>query len=234
MRHVIALFLGLIFATDVCRADDRTELNLTNENEKVNYSTGYQIGEAFAKQRVEPDLPALERGIRDALDKKPPQLAPEQMSQMMDGLKGKIPEGSDQSGKSKKTTAAYRQASATFLTDNAKQPGVVVLPNGVQYKVLKAGSGKMPTLKDEVKVHYRITRVDGKEIASTYVGGKPRRYPLAKAMPGLKEVLPLMAEGARWLVVLPTATAAGGREPADDLGVLIYELELLAVIPASQ
>jgi len=165
------------------------------------------------------------QGIRDALKKNEPLLSREQMNTTLVNLKKKIVADQQQSDK---------KAGAAFLADNAKQKGVTVLPSGVQYKVLKEGSGKKPTLKDEVKVHYRITRVDGKELGSTYVGGKPRTYPVAKAIPALQEVLPLMAEGAKWQIVLPPAGASGGRDrdPLDDVGVLIYELELINVKPA--
>lgn len=90
----------------------------------------------------------------------------------------------------------------------------------------------MPTLKDEVKVHYRISRIDGKELGNTYDAGIPRTVSVAKAMPALQEVLPLMAEGSKWQVVIPTGTASGNKEPLDDQGVLIYDLELVSVIPA--
>lgn len=94
------------------------------------------------------------------------------------------------------------------------------------------GSGIKPTLKDEVRVHYRVTRVDGKEIGSTYIGGKPRTFPLAKAVSGLQEVLPLMSEGSKWQIVLLGGVNSGGHGPMDDMGAMIYELELISVRPA--
>jgi len=225
--NVLIGFVGLVLLPGVCLAADKVELK--TEAERINYSVGYQIGGDFKAQGVELSPEVLVRGIQDALKKSEPLLSQEQMNTTLSNLKKKIV--ADQQALEKKAAAKNRQASAAFLAENAKRKGVTVLPSGVQYKVLKEGAGKKPTLKDEVKIHYRITQVDGKELGSTYVGGKPRTSPLAKAIPGLQEVLPLMAEGAKWQIVLPTGAAAGGRDPLDDMGVLIYELELLSVIP---
>ena len=227
MKYSVAPVLMLLFTACICSAAGKMDLN--SEKDRINYSVGYQIGGDFRKQGVELNPEVLVRGIRDALNNDAPQLSQDQMNATLTDLKKKI--GADQQGADKRATAEYRKAGAAFLRENAKRSGVTVLPSGVQYKVLKAGSGKKPTLKDEVKVHYRITKVDGREVASTYVGAKPRTYPLTKAIPGLQEVLPLMAEGAKWQIVLPTATASGGREPLDGMGVMIYEMELLTVLP---
>jgi FKBP-type peptidyl-prolyl cis-trans isomerase FklB len=225
MKNALMGFIGLLLLSGLCQAADKKELK--NETEKINYSVGYQIGSDFKAQGVELAPDALVQGIQDALKKKEPLLSQEQMNATLVDLKKKIV--ADQQEVKRKAAAENRKAGDAFLVENAKQKGVTVLPSGVQYKVLKEGSGKKPTLKDEVKVHYRMTHVDGREIGNTYVGGKPRTYPVGKAIPGLKEVLLLMPEGSKWQIALPTATAAGGRDPIDDMGVLIYEMELLSV-----
>lgn len=218
-------FIGLLLLPGLCLAAGKTALK--NDTERINYSVGHQIGGDFKSQGVELDADALVQGIQDALENKEPLLSPEQMNTTLVKLKKKIL--ADQQGLDRRAAADNRRAGSSFLEENAKRKGVTVLPSGVQYKILKKGSGKKPTLKDDVTVHYRITRVDGKEIGSTYTGGKPRTYPVAKAIPGLQEILPLMAEGAKWQIVLPTGAASGGRDPLDDMGVLIYELELISV-----
>jgi len=224
MKKSIAGFIGLLLLPGLCSAAEKKELR--TETEKINYSVGYQIGGDFKSQGVELDPDALVQGIQDAIKKNKPLLSPEQMNATLVELKKRIL--ADQQKTEKMAAAVNRKASAAFLAENAGQKGVTVLPSGVQYKVLKEGSGRKPTLKDEVKVHYRMTQIDGKELGNTYVGGKPRTYPLEKAMPGLQEVLQLMAEGARWQIILPAA-ATGGHELLDDKGVLIYEMELLSV-----
>lgn len=229
MKYMMMGFIGMVLVPTLSWGVEKLELQ--SEKDRTNYSVGYQIGGDFKKQGVELNPEALVQGIRDALGNAVPLLPQEQMNATLLELKKKI--AADQQVAEKQANAEYRKASAAFLKENAGKEGVTPLPSGVQYKVLKAGSGNKPTLKDEVRVHYRITRVDGKEVGSTYVGGKPRTYPLTKAIPGLQEVLQLMAEGAKWQIVLPSS-ATGGREPLDDMGVMIYEMELLSVLPAKQ
>ena len=226
---VLTGFFGFVLLPFVCLAADKVELK--NDVDRINYSVGYQIGGDFKAQGVELNPEALVQGIQDALKKNDPLMSREQMNTTLVNLKNKIT--ADQQTAQKQAIAENRKASAAFLEQNAKQKDVTVLPSGVQYKVLKEGTGRKPTLKDDVSVQYRITRVDGKEIASTYAGGKPKTSPLAKAIPGLQEVLPMMQEGAKWQIVLPpTSAASGRRDPLDDMGVLIYELELISVQPA--
>lgn len=220
-------FASLVLLPGICMAAGKMELN--TEAEKINYSVGYQIGGDFKSQGVELAPDTLVQGIKDALSKTAPLMTQEQMNTTLVDLKKKIV--ADQQRQEKQAAEQNRKASAAFLKEHARQKGVTVLPSGVQYRVLKAGSGKKPTLQDSISINYRVTRIDGKEIARTEAN-TPRSYPVAKAIPGLQEVLPLMEEGAKWEVVLPTAKAAGGREPLDDMGVIIYELELVSVLPA--
>lgn len=222
--NIATVIIGLMLLPVVCLAADKIELK--NEAEKINYSVGYQIGGDFKAQGVELTPEVLVQGIRDAINKNEPLLPQEQMNSTLRELKKKIV--ADQQRLEKQVAAENRRANADFLKENATQKGVTVLPSGVQYKVLAAGSGKKPTLQDSVTINYKVTRTDGKEIAGTDANA-PQSYSVAKAIPGLQEVLPLMAEGAKWQIVLPTATASGGHDPLDDMGVMIYELELISV-----
>lgn len=228
MKIIFAALISLTLLATACPAAEQHELK--DETDRINYSVGYQIGGDFKSQGIELSPDALVLGIRDAIKKNSPLLPQEQMNTILAELKKKIV--SEQQGLRKQASARNVQASTAFLAENARQKGVTVLPSGVQYKVLKGGHGKKPTLKDDAKVHYRITLVDGKEIGSTYTGGKPRDFPIKKAIPGLQEVLPLMPEGSKWQIVLPS-TSTGGREPLEDAGALIYEMELISVIPGN-
>ncbi|MCM2265899.1 MAG: FKBP-type peptidyl-prolyl cis-trans isomerase [Desulfuromonadales bacterium] len=190
---------------------------------KVSYSVGYQVGGDFQRQGWEIDSDALVQGIRDAISKSEPQLSQAEMNATLMNLKKKLVA---------EQQSAKKQSDAAFLTANAKQPGVTVLPSGVQYRVLQEGSGRKPAAQDSVSLIYRVSRADGTQIGSTEPG-KPKSYPVAKAVPGLQEVLQLMAEGAKWQIVIPPGLATGDREPLDDMGVIIYDLELVSVQPAT-
>ncbi|GFE58599.1 FKBP-type peptidyl-prolyl cis-trans isomerase N-terminal domain-containing protein [Geobacter sp. AOG1] len=226
-RCVLLGILGLILVPCAVSAADRQELK--GETGKINYSVGYQIGGDFRSQGVELDPEALVQGVQDALKQHEPSLSKDEMNNTLRELKKKIVAADQASARQK--TAEYRQASAAFLKENAGREGVKSLPDGVQYKIIREGSGKKPTLKDDVKVNYRISRVDGKELGNTYDSGIPRTVSLAKALPALQEVLPLMPEGSKWQIVIPPGTASGARDTMDEQGVVIYELELLSAIP---
>jgi FKBP-type peptidyl-prolyl cis-trans isomerase FklB len=230
MRNVVIGFFGMILWVAASPAAAGDELK--DEAERINYSVGYQIGGDFKSQGVDLRPEILVRGIRDALNNSAPLLSGKEIDATLIGLKKKIV--ADQRSKGALKAAELRRTAAAFLAENGKRKGVTILPSGVQYEVLRPGSGKRPLLSDEVMIHYRVTSVDGREMGSTYPAGNPRPFPVAKTVPGLQEVLPLMGEGAKWKVVLPTGTAAGGREPKGDAGPLIYEVELLAVLAADR
>lgn len=219
MRTIITGLLGVALMFDVCWAVDKVELK--SESDKINYSVGYQIGGDFKQQGLALNPDALVQGIRDALGSGTPLLSPAEMNGTLVNLKKKLVA---------QQQTAKKQADAAFLAANAKKSGVTVLPSGVQYSVMRAGTGKKPTVKDSVSILYRVSRTDGKEIGSTEPN-TPKTYPMTKAIPGLQEVLPLMAAGAKWQIVIPTGLATGDREPLDDMGVIIYELELVSVQP---
>jgi len=132
--------------------------------------------------------------------------------------------------------AAAADPAAAFLATNAKAPGVVVLPSGLQYKVVKAGDPKGPSPKpgDAIKVHYEGKLVDGTVFDSSFQRGKPALMPLGGLVPGWMEALPLMHPGDEWTLYLPPDLGYGadGQGPIPPNSVLIFRLQLLGVLSA--
>jgi FKBP-type peptidyl-prolyl cis-trans isomerase FklB len=129
-----------------------------------------------------------------------------------------------------------RKAGKAFLAENRKKEGVQELPNGIQYRVLQKGKGNKPKLSDTVTVHYRGTLIDGKEFDSSYSRGEPTSLPLAKAIKGWQEIVPMMPEGSKWQVVIPGDLAYGERG-AGAIGpneTLLFDIELVGVKPAEE
>lgn len=221
MTKALLAFLGLALLPVIGSAAEPVKFE--TEAEKASYSVGYQVGGDFQRQGWEINPDAMVQGLRDAISKSEPRLSREEMNATLVNLKKKlVAEQQD----------ARKQNDAAFLAANAKREGVTVMPNGVQYSILRAGTGKKPSMQESVTILYRVTRSDGKEISSTEPD-KPKTYPVAKAVPGLQEVLQLMAEGAKWQIVIPPHLAAGERNPLADAGVVIYDLELVSVQPAT-
>jgi FKBP-type peptidyl-prolyl cis-trans isomerase FklB len=223
MKKILMGCLGALLIPGICLAE--VKVDPTNETERINYSIGYQIGGDFQRQgwKLNPEL--LVQGIRDAIEHAEPLMSPEQMNATLTGMKRRLV--ADQKEVS-------RQAEAVFLKENAGKKGVVVLPSGVQYTVVKDGNGKQPAPNDSVTIRYRVNRVDGQAISTDYPDSKPKTYPLKKALPGLQEVLQLMKAGSVWQIVLPPGPALGSRgEVLENAGVLVYHLELVSVQPGN-
>lgn len=119
-----------------------------------------------------------------------------------------------------------------FLVKNAEKEGVVALPSGLQYRIIKAGAGASPAATDKVTVHYRGTTIDGAEFDSSYKRGEPATFPLNRVIRGWTEGLQLMQEGAKWQLFIPSDLAYGPRGAGRSIGpneTLIFEVELIKV-----
>jgi FKBP-type peptidyl-prolyl cis-trans isomerase FklB len=168
----------------------------------------------------------LIKGIKDALSGEKLLVTDQDiritMSRLQSELKQKM---LDEKGQAKK---AY-----LFLDKNKMKAGVVALPNGLQYKIIKAGGGKKPIDADTVEINYHGTHIDGTEFDSTLRTGKPVAFKVKDAViPGLSEALRLMPAGSKWQVFIPPHLAYGEQGKSPNIGpneTLIYELELLSI-----
>jgi len=203
---------------------------------KTGYSAGYEFGERLAGLKAQGsavELEAVIRGILDALSGAEPLLDEEQRRAALDQPPPPAAQqpASDVGTDIARLPARTRGFNDDFARLNAAREGVVVLPSGVQYEVLTAGSGKQPHAGDTVVVHYVGTLTNGVVFDSTRKDGEPARLALDTiVVPGLREALLLMSEGAKWRVVVPPAMGFG-RAGNNMLRRrdLIYEIELLAV-----
>jgi len=129
--------------------------------------------------------------------------------------------------------AAENAANGTaFLEANAKQPGVVVLPSGLQYKILREGNGPSAKIDSNVTVDYRGTTIEGREFDSSYARGKPMIFKANRVIPGWTEALQKMKVGAKWQLFIPENLAYGERGAGAAIGpreTLVFEVELLKV-----
>lgn len=228
MKYPLIAFFNLIVLSTACWAGDKPQLQ--DEKDKINYSVGYQVGSDLKRQGVELNATALVQGVQDAVDASAnPLLTVEEMQKVLVELKSKI--DARQEKEKKITIESYRGEGRDFLAANAKKEGVVSLPSGLQYTVLQEGTGKMPKAEDTVTVNYRGTLIDGKEFDSSFRDNKPTTVRLNNVIAGWQEALPLMKEGAKWKLFIPSDLAFGERGPLAEK-VTIYELELLSVQPA--
>lgn len=135
--------------------------------------------------------------------------------------------------KGEEKVKAVKAEGENFLAENAKKEGVVTLPSGLQYQVLKEGNGKSPKATDQVKCHYEGTLINGKVFDSSYRRNEPATFPLNGVIAGWTEGLQLMKEGAKYRFFIPFNLAYGTRGAGQDIppyAALIFDVELIKVI----
>ena len=125
-----------------------------------------------------------------------------------------------------------REKGEAFLAENAKKEGVKIIPSGLQYRILKEGTGKKPAKTDTVVVHYKGTLVDGREFDSSYKRNKPAEFPVGGVIKGWTEALQLMPEGSKWMLYIPWNLAYGAQGRGGLIGpheTLVFEVELISI-----
>jgi FKBP-type peptidyl-prolyl cis-trans isomerase FklB len=235
LRAGVAL-LGMCLGAGVQGGDTSAEMN--GGPARAGYSAGYAFGGQLARlqgQKPGVELEAVFRGILDALSGAKPHLSTVEMRAALNELEQGGPAGIPARGKAPQMQTNARRGRGGYNDDfaalNARREGVVTLPSGVQYEVLKASSGRQPSAGGAVLVSYQGSLTNGAVFDSTYEDGNPVRLQLEEiVVPGLKEALLLMNQGAKWRVVIPPSMGFK-RSGNNQLRRrdLIYEIELVAV-----
>jgi FKBP-type peptidyl-prolyl cis-trans isomerase FklB len=207
-----------------------TPLTLKTEKDKFSYSLGMKMGENLHKQEVPVDPAILSRGLRDALAGSKTLLTDEEaqaaIMQVQKEMHDKMQTKRDAEG------AGNKKVGEDFLAENKGKDGVVALPSGLQYKILKAGTGPKPTTSDTVECNYRGTLINGTEFDSSYKRGQAATFPVNGVIKGWTEALQLMPVGSKWQLFIPADLAYGERGAGGDIGpgeTLIFEVELLSI-----
>jgi FKBP-type peptidyl-prolyl cis-trans isomerase FklB len=203
--------------------------SLVTEMDKVSYAIGVQLGTNFKDNGIDIKIDKLVQGLKDVTAGKKLELTEAEIQQTMMAFGQKM--RAKQQEKQKAVAAKNLAAGTAFLAANGKKEGVKVLPSGLQYKVLKKGTGKTPTIADKVKTHYRGRLIDGTEFDSSYKR-EPVVFGVQKVIKGWTEALQLMKEGAKWELYIPPNLAYGerGRPKIPGNSTLIFEIELLEVV----
>lgn len=208
---------------------------LKNDQDKVSYSIGYQMGQDFKQQGIPVTASILSQGFSDGFASAKPQMTTEQMQTTLNNFRKKLI--SQKQAEAKALSDSNKKSGEAFLTNNKKQAGVVTLADGLQYKVIKAGTGVAPKEGETITVNYSGKFVDGKEFDSSYQRGKPAVFVLSKELiPGWVEALKLMKAGSTWELYVPAHLAYGERGvgPIGPNQVLIFKIELLSVAPTAK
>ena len=202
--------------------------SLESEIQKVSYIMGTNIGSQIKGEAFEVDIPSLTLGLSDAVAGNEPKLSEAEVKAVIEAFQAKVM--AEQEASAKLVAETNIKEGETFLAENAKKEGVVVLESGLQYKILTAGTGAIPTPENTVEVHYKGTLLDGTEFDSSFKRGVPAQFGVTQVIPGWVEALQLMKEGAKWELYVPAGLAYGPGGTGGLIGpnqTLIFEVELL-------
>lgn len=208
-----------------------------SDKEKTSYAVGMYFGRHIKNTGVDADLNVVNEAIKDVIGEKPTRLSEDEFLKEMKAVRAKgLAKLEEQM---KKMTAEAEKSKAegeAFLAKNAKEPGVIVLTNGLQYKVIKQGAGPIPQATDTVTLNYRGTLLDGTEIESSYKTNQPANFSVSDVMAGWMQALEMMRTGSKWRLFIP-CDLAYGRIPRPGIpgnSVVIYEIELLGIAPQTR
>jgi len=200
-------------------------LVLKTQKDTVSYALGVDIARNLMNQSLgDVDFKILEKGLEDVFKKKNIVLNDEEANKSIQAYM--------QKAKSAKADG-NKEAGKKFLAENAKRKGVTVLPNGIQYEVIKTSTDTVkPKLTDKVKCHYHGTLIDGTIFDSSVDRGEPVTFPLNGVIKGWQEALQLMTVGSKWKIYIPSDLGYGDNSAGEKIGpgsTLIFEVELISI-----
>lgn len=201
----------------------------TDQKDKISYAVGMSIASSIRRQPVDVNPDVLAQGLKDAFEGKAKMTEEESraaLMQLQTELQAKAAE------KAKAAEEANKKEGDAFLAANKSKEGVKTLPSGLQYKVIKEGTGPKPSASDTVTCNYRGTLINGTEFDSSYKRGQPASFPVSGVIKGWTEALQLMPVGSKWALYIPPDLAYGARGAGGDIGpnaTLLFEVELLSI-----
>ena len=193
--------------------------------DKVSYALGLSIGNNFQNSGIKKlQVEDFVKGLEDVLGEKQPAISYEEAKQVINDYFMKLQQ---------ERLEINKQAGAEFLEINRHKAGVVELPSGLQYEILKQGTGAKPSASDKVKCHYHGTLINGTVFDSSVQRGEPATFGVSQVIPGWVEALQLMPVGSKWRLFIPSNLAYGEHGAGDVIepnSALIFDVELLDIV----
>lgn len=196
-----------------------------NDLQRFSYALGMSMGHNFLGSGIKNlDAASFTRGVQTAYGQESPSMTLEEAKATMDAFFSALQE---------RVVEENKKNGQAFLEQYAKEEGVVVLPSGLMYKVLRQGEGRKPSVGDRVRVHYTGRTVDGQIFDSSESRGEPAEFGVTQVIAGWVEALQLMQEGSRWQLAIPHDLAYGSRGAGQAIApysTLIFDVELIKVL----
>ena len=210
-------------------------LTLKTPKDKASYAIGMNIGKSIHKDGVDIDLSILMRAMKDAMGGGKTLMTDDEAKAALVALQADLRKKQEE--KTLVQAESNKKAGEAFLADNKTKDGLVTLPSGLQYKILKEGTGPKPTAADTVVCNYKGTLIDSTEFDSSSKHGGPATFPVSGVIKGWTEALQLMPVGSKWQLFIPSDLAYGaqGRPPViGPNATLVFEIELMSIQPKAE
>jgi len=219
-RYFVLVFITLNSLSVFAATEVKTE------KQKLSYAMGTYFALGVTQQDMDIDVLAFMQAVEDALNKNDPQISMKEMQDILTKYKETVAKQQSDA------VAANQKAGDAYLAKNKKKEGVIESPTGLQYKILKQGSGEKPVASNSVTVHYKGTLIDGTVFDSSYDRGQPATLSLEQVIKGWQEALPMMTTGSKWQIYVPAKLAYGDRAASELIGpasTLVFDIELISI-----
>ncbi|MDX1701536.1 MAG: FKBP-type peptidyl-prolyl cis-trans isomerase [Melioribacteraceae bacterium] len=229
MKQILLIISAAVLILSCTESNNRKEIEISTKKDSVSYSIGIDIGKNLKRQEIEIEPDVMLQGFLDA-QADTSKLTDEEIMAVMTNFQKEMRE--KQQNKNKMASEKNKAEAEAFFTENKNKDGVISLESGIQYKVIKSGSGKSPKISSTVETHYSGRLLDGTEFDSSYKRGNPISFAVTGVIKGWTEILQLMKEGDKWEVYIPSELAYGERGSPPMIGpnaALIFEMELIKV-----
>ncbi len=230
-KWIFAAAIGVL-ASFAAAAQDAPQLK--TDKDKFSYALGMNFGEKFRQQGLELDPAVFAKAFAESFNGGQTAITDQEMQAVLTAAAQEIRK--KQTAQQAEKGAAAQKEGEVFLAANKTKEGVVTLPSGLEYKILKAGTGEKPTLDDTVVCNYKGTLINGTEFDASEKHGGPASFPVKGVIAGWTEALQLMPVGSRWQLFVPSNLAYGAQGPGDigPNATLIFEVELVSIQKAAQ
>ncbi|MGA8151455.1 MAG: FKBP-type peptidyl-prolyl cis-trans isomerase [Terriglobales bacterium] len=205
---------------------------LQTPKDKLSYAIGADMAGRLKSQSIDVDPIWLSRGLKDVFAGTKPLMTQDEVHAAILDLQNQLRQ--KQMALMKELGDKNKKEGDAFLAENKGKEGVVTLPSGLQYKILKAGDGEKPKATDTVVCNYRGTLISGEEFDSSYKRGQPVTFPVTGVIKGWTEALQLMPIGSKWQLFIPPDLAYGERGHGNEIApesTLVFEVELISIQP---
>ncbi|NNM59637.1 MAG: FKBP-type peptidyl-prolyl cis-trans isomerase [Legionellales bacterium] len=229
LRLMSTLLAGLAVSQFAIAAPASAPATLQDQ---ISYTIGVDMGKNLKSQAIAVNPDMLAQGIKDGMAGTSLLMTQAQMDAALKQFQQQM--SAKQQQAMQKMSEQNTTDGAAFLAKNKKQPGIVTLKDGLQYKVMQPGDGNSPLATDTVSVDYEGSFINGQVFSSTYQQGQPVTFQVSQVIPGWQEALKMMKPGAEWMLYIPANLAYGAQGVGDSIGpneTLVFKIHLLSIVP---